>query len=395
MPHVKTKSKTTKAVKRASRVLKRIKDKNEFEHLQYLESQLDKDGIPIDILNTDHELLTYEQKLIAGIVKMLSYIDLRSIVIYMYQHYDKENISEIITNYYSNKQNKTWADSFFQVTYKCLGILNLEHLVLDKVLDEMENIIETTEHTDKPVMTDEIFYNIVNQFRSNSLDVNELITTSLLVYSQNQDYCMIGGKKRRMKRVMKGGLTGIPFFDFFIMGQEAVAGVGSVVGTVGEIASGIIQIITIIGVGLLILLLSATWKEERLEREQKKRDLVLKEKKKEEERNQLLWELGAEQREADEKKRKKEKKALQKELADKAAAEQRDIDAPRFILKALEMGHAGNREELIRVGELQENKEKIEQKKQKLMQLEAEKLAKEEEQLRLNQRKWWQRLPGL
>jgi hypothetical protein len=388
MPHPKKKSKTTKAQRLASRVIQRKKDKDEFEHLQYLKSQLDENGVPLDILNTDHKLLNNEQKLIAGIVKMLNYVDLRSIAVYMYEHYNEEHISNLITNYYSNKENKTWADSFFEITYKCLGILNLNHLLLDKILDETEYIIDNVEQTDKAIMTDEIFNNIVNEFKKDSLNLNELISATLLVYSQNQDYCMIGGKKRRMKRVMKGGLTGIPFFDVFIMFGEGVSGALGAVGEVaGQISKGFIGALPIIVVGFIVLIISSLWNQH----QQSKIDLEHKEKEKEKERNQLLWELGAEQREAEQKKKKKLEKARQKEIAAKAAAEQREINAPRFILKALEMGHTGNREELIQAGELHENQEKMEQKKQLLMRLDAEK----EEQLRLKQRKWWQRLPGL
>ena len=376
MPHPAKKSKTTKAAKRTSRVLKRIKDKKEFEHLQYLQSQLDENGVPIDILNTDHELLNKEQKLIAGIVKMLRYVDLRSIAIYMNEHYNEEDISNIIINYYSNKENKTWADSFFEVTFKCLGIVNLDHFLLDKVLDETEYIIDTVEQTDKPVMTDEIFRNIVNEFTRDSLNLNELISTCLLVYSQNQDYCMIGGKKRRIKRNMKGGYTGVPFFDVFIMAGEAVGSVGT---ALGAIVAGVVEALPIIIIGFIVLVIGAIY----LAIEQNKRDMALKE----EARKELLWEQGAEQRKADEIARKKK-------LADEEAAKKRAIDEKRFIHIALEMGHAGNRQQLIEAGELQEIQENIEKEKNKeIMRLKAE---KEAEELRLKQladRKWWQRLP--
>jgi hypothetical protein len=284
MPHPAKKSKTTKAAKRASRVLQRKKDKNEFEHLQYLQSQLDENGVPLDILNTDHELLNKEQKLIAGIVKMLSYIDLRSIAIYMNEHYNVEDISNIITHYYSNKENKTWADSFFQVTYKCLGIVNLDDFLLNKVLDETEHIIDTVEQTDKPVMTDEIFRNIVNEFRKDSLNLNELISTCLLVYSQNQDHCMIGGKKRRMKRVMKGGMvtTGIFFIDAFIDVVSLGFGIGAV----------IIDALPFIIIGLIFLAIVVV----ALGIELNNQDKAVKEKA----RNQLLKELVADPIKAEE-----------------------------------------------------------------------------------------------
>ena len=192
---------------------------------------------------------------------MLNYVDLRSIAIYINEHYNEEHISEIITIYYSNKQNKTWADSFFQVTYQCLRIINLDHLLLDKVLEETEYIIDTVEQTDKPVMTDEIFRTMLNEF-SSDLNLYELISNSLLVYSQNQDHCMIGGKKkRRMKRVMKGGLTGIPFIDFFIMAAEAVEVAGAAVAAVGSAVGALALGVGAVGLGFLFLLVCAKFLE--------------------------------------------------------------------------------------------------------------------------------------
>jgi hypothetical protein len=203
MPQSRRKPLATKAAKRASRVLQLKKDKDEFEHLQYLQNQLDEYGNPLDLLNTDEELLNNEQKFIIRLVKILSYVDLSSITIYMYENYNEAGMSEMVDNYYSNKENKTWADSFFQITYKCLGILNLHHLLFDKVSDEIDHILDTVKQTDKPVMTDEILTNIVNELGKDlpNLSVNELINNTLLMYSQNQDYCMKGG----MKCGIKGG----------------------------------------------------------------------------------------------------------------------------------------------------------------------------------------------
>jgi hypothetical protein len=301
MPHPAKKSKTTKAQRLASRVRQRKKEKNEFEHLEYLQSQLDENGVPLDILNTDYELLNNEQKFIVEIVKILKDIDLRSIAIYMNEHYNEEHISNIITNYYSNKESKTWADSFFKVTYKCLGILNLNHMLIDKVLDEIEYIIDNVEQTDKPVMTDEIFNNILNQFKMDTINLNELISACLLVYSQNQDYCMSGGKKR----VMKGGeLLGIAMVLGFILW-------------------------VLIGVG--------SWFTEYPEYEEKKIRIE----------QQLEEQKAAKQRKIDEQK----------------AAEQREIDEQILINKALKKGFAGNREQLLEIGRQEAFNEGIERRK--------------------------------
>jgi hypothetical protein len=324
MPHPAKKSKTTKAQRLASRVIQRKKEKNEFENLQYLQSQLDENGVPLDILNTDHELLNNEQKLIVGIVKMLKDIDLRSIAIYMHEHYNEEHISNLITNYYSNKESKTWADSFFKVTYKCLGILNLNHMLLDKVLDAIEYIIDNVEQTDKTVMTDEIFNNIVNQFKRASININELISASLLVYSQNQDYCMSGGKKR----VMKGGLPGL--------------------------------LLIIIGFICWVVYNWSEWEEER--KVQESRRLAQEREIDEEIFINKALKMGysgnrAQLVEAGQLQAEKQRIEYQKMV--KAAAEKRALDEQRFINKALEMGSYGNRQQLIEIGELEENRERI------------------------------------
>jgi hypothetical protein len=348
MPHPKKKSKTTKAQRLASRVTQRKKEKNEFEHLQYLQSQLDENGVPLDILNTDHELLNNEQKLIVGIVKMLKDIDLRSIAIYMHEHYNEEHISNLITNYYSNKENKTWADSFFEVTYKCLGILNLNHLLLDKILDEIEYIIDNVEQTDKPVMTDEILINIVNHYKMDTINLNELISACLLFYSQNQDYCMSGGKK---KRVMKGGLGGV--------------------------------LLIIIGFICWVVYNWSEWEEER--KVQESRRLAQKKEIDEEifikkalkmgysgNREQLV-EAGQLQAE-------KEMIAYQKMV--KAADEKRALDEQRFINIALEMGSYGNRQQLIEIGKLEENRQRIKEEDEE----NRKRIAEEDAG-----KPWWQR----
>jgi len=195
MPHPARKSKTSKADKRASRVKQRKREQNEFEHLQYLESQLDENGLPFDILNTDEKLLNNEQKFITRLIKRLIQIDLRSIAIFIQDNYNEDDIIELVENFYSNKENKTWSDTFFKITYKCLGVLNLNHLLSEKIFEYAIDIIENVEPTDKPIMTEELLEDTITECTRGlpNLDLVELINNSLLVYSQNSQYCILNG----------------------------------------------------------------------------------------------------------------------------------------------------------------------------------------------------------
>ena len=195
MPHPARKSKTSKADKRSSRVKQRKKEQNEFEHLKYLESQLDESGQPLDILNTDEKLLNNEQKFITRLIKRLIQIDLRSIAIFIQDNYDEDDIVEMVENYYLNTENKTWSDTFFKITYKCLGILNLNHFFSKKIFEYAIDIIENVEPTDKPVMTEELLEYTINECAKGLPELNsaELINNSLLVYSQNSQYCILNG----------------------------------------------------------------------------------------------------------------------------------------------------------------------------------------------------------
>jgi hypothetical protein len=196
MPHPAKKSTTTKAVKRASRVRQRKKEQNEFEKLQYLQSQLDKNGQPIDILNTDEKLLNNEQKFISRLIKRLIQIDLRSIAIFIQDNYNEEDIIEMVEYYYLNTENKTWSDTFFKITYKCLGILNLNHFLSKQIFEYAIDIIENVESTDKPLMTEQLLNDTIDECAKGlpeELDFEELINNSLLVYSQNSQYCILNG----------------------------------------------------------------------------------------------------------------------------------------------------------------------------------------------------------
>ena len=214
MPYSRRKPLETKSAKRASRVRERQREKNEFEHLQYLQSQLDEDGNPLNILNTDEELLNNEQKFISRLIKKIGLIDMRSIAIYLEENYDEDNISELVDYYYSNKENKSWVDTFFRLTYKCLGFLNLNHLLTEKISEHTRDIIEIVEPTDKPVMTKEVAEYIIKECSKDLLTLNffELINNILLVYSQNVEYCIRNGGGYELMDdplISFGGLAGL------------------------------------------------------------------------------------------------------------------------------------------------------------------------------------------
>jgi hypothetical protein len=195
MPHPAKKSKTTKQQKRASRVMLRKKKQNEFEHLQYLNSQLDENGVPLDLLNTDEEILNNEQKFITRLAKKLLEMDLRSFIISENKSYGKKVISKIIEYYNLNKKNKSWINQFFINTYNCLGFSNLyEYLTYELPIETIE-LLETIEMTDKQVLTKELSDTIIREcskgFDIYKLDISELINTLILFDIQNREYCII------------------------------------------------------------------------------------------------------------------------------------------------------------------------------------------------------------
>ena len=59
-----------------------------------------------------------------------------------YVVYIKEmsNDVEVEVYYYSTKENKSWSDILFTVTYKCFGILNLNHLLTDKLFEYLNDV---------------------------------------------------------------------------------------------------------------------------------------------------------------------------------------------------------------------------------------------------------------
>lgn len=203
MPHPAPKSKTTKALKRASRVIKRRKEREEFEQFEHLRSQLDAEGNPIDILNADEDILNNEQKFIKRLVNKLAEVDTISLVNYINENINDEIIDVIIYNYNTNKISSSWAESLFRITYECLHIIGLDDFIKRKLFDDLDSILENAVETNKPQMNDELRDKIFNEltYDLNSLDFFELINSSLLVYTQNIIMCELteGGRKRRLQ----------------------------------------------------------------------------------------------------------------------------------------------------------------------------------------------------
>ena len=212
MPHPTKKKQTSrqKAVVRQRRSRHRKLEKDEFRHLEYLNSQLDRDGNPLNILETDEELLNNEQKFITRFIRSLSSIDMRSIAIFIDEHYDEADVSEFVENYYLNKEDKSWSDTFFKITYRCLGVLNLNDLLTKKIFEYTNDIIQNVKPTDKPVLTEELLENIIDEcFKGiHNLNSSELINNFLLVYSQNAQYCIVDDED-----IMYGGLYEISVFE--------------------------------------------------------------------------------------------------------------------------------------------------------------------------------------
>jgi hypothetical protein len=221
MPHP-PKHKTSKkdrAVVRARRSRQRKREKDEFAHIEYLKSQLDEKGIPLDILHTDEELLNNEQKFVVRILKELSKFDPLSITNLIDEYYDDDTIDEIVEYYYSNKQNKTWSDRLFKATYNCLRITNLTYLLKDDVLNHMDELFThlTDTVSEKDILTEEIMVNIIEHCKSDFLleiNMSEIINSLLLVYVQNTDMCYNGGMQNNSRKIQSGGNLAI-FMVYF------------------------------------------------------------------------------------------------------------------------------------------------------------------------------------
>jgi hypothetical protein len=228
MPHAKKPkvSKKQRALARARRSKQRKREKDEFAHIEYLKSQLDEKGQPIDILHTDEHLLNNEQKYIVRIINELSHFNPLSITDLIDDYYDDDVIDEIVDYYYTNKQNKSWSDRLFKATYNCLRITNLTHLLKENVLYHMDELFsqfsDTDVETDKPVLTEEIMFEIIEKCKSDipdEINISEVINSLLLVYIQNVQTCYMnetaGGNIRN--KVQQGGNIVVLILIFLVM----------------------------------------------------------------------------------------------------------------------------------------------------------------------------------
>jgi hypothetical protein len=226
MPHPpkQKSSKKHQAVERKRRSKQRKREKDEFARIEYLKTQLDDKGNPLDILHTDGKLLNNEQKFVVRIMTELSKFDPLSITNLIDEYYDDETIDEIVNYYYSNKENKTWSDRLFKATYYCMRITNLAYLLKNDVLNNLDELFhqlsDTTSHKD--VLTAEIMFDIIDDCRSDifgEIDMSEIINSLILVYVQNVQTCYIdelnGGGSIRI--IQKGGNMLMLLVVFLIM----------------------------------------------------------------------------------------------------------------------------------------------------------------------------------
>jgi hypothetical protein len=226
MPHPpkQRSSRKHRAVERIRRTKQLKREKDEFAHIEYLKTQLDDKGNPLDILHTDEELLNNEQKFVVRIMKELSKFDPLSITNLIDEYYDDEIIDEIVNYYYSSKENKTWSDRLFKATYNCMRITNLAYLLKNDVLNNMDELFSQLSDTtsDKEALTGEIMIDIIENCRSDiadETDMSEIINSLLLVYVQNVQMChsdeLNGGSSE--KKVQKGGGVLMLLLVFLIM----------------------------------------------------------------------------------------------------------------------------------------------------------------------------------
>lgn len=199
MPHAAKKSKMSKKTKANNRLRKskqRKREKDEFAKLVYLQSQLDQYGNPLDLMNTTEELLNNEQKFVTRVIRKLNELDKISLANFLNNVYDEENIDKLIKHYYSNKENRSWSDALFQITYNCLGVLNLNHLLTYKISEYLEYVLDDeSEHTGEEVTID-VLVNIFKESASDldktkKVSLSEIINTCLLIYTQNSNVCVI------------------------------------------------------------------------------------------------------------------------------------------------------------------------------------------------------------
>lgn len=210
------KSPSERNTERIRRSKERRREKDEFARIEYLKSQLDDKGNPLDILHTDVALLSNEQKFVVTIMKQLSKFDPLSITTLIDEHYDDELIDEIVDYYYSNKENKTWSDRLFNATYNCLRITNLTYLLKDDVLNNMDELFrqlgDSESESEKDVLTDAKMIDIIEKCRieiPGEIDMSKIINSLLLVFVQNvqmcHDYEITGDRSKKLHR--GGGMS--------------------------------------------------------------------------------------------------------------------------------------------------------------------------------------------
>ena len=199
MPHTAKKSKISKKTKAANRLRKskqRKREKDEFSKLVYLQSQLDQYGNPLDLMNTDEELLNDEQKFVTRVIRKLNELDKTSLANFLNNIYDEDSIDKLVKHYYATKENRSWSDALFQITYNCLGVLNLNHLLTYKISEYLENVLDDdSEHSGQEVTKD----SLVNLFsecvvglnKTKIISLSEIINTCLLIYAQTTYTCII------------------------------------------------------------------------------------------------------------------------------------------------------------------------------------------------------------
>jgi hypothetical protein len=194
MPKTKSKTKFQKFVERSRR-----REKNKVRrHELYLNNQLDEYGNPKDLLNTSEELLTNEQKLVVRLINKLKDIDSSSLVKFTEDHWHPELINNVIDNYYSHIENKTWIQTFFYNTYKCLGFLNLNNF-LNNIITEWIN--EYRNENAEEISEEYISQLICSSMKGiDSIDNNEIINTMLYLYQTNKT-CLL-----EKKTSMSGGI---------------------------------------------------------------------------------------------------------------------------------------------------------------------------------------------
>jgi hypothetical protein len=199
MPHTAKKTKVsrkTKAVNRLRKSKLRKREKEEFAKLVYLQSQLDEYGNPLDLMNTDEELLNNEQKFVTRLIRKFQEIDKTSLAHLLNNIYDENSIDKLVKHYYANKENRSWSDTLFEITYKCLGILNLNHLLTYKISEYLDYALDNDSEPQGKVLTKDVLINILRESafgldQTKKLSLSEIVNTCLLIYAQKSDVCTI------------------------------------------------------------------------------------------------------------------------------------------------------------------------------------------------------------